>query len=338
MIQFPYIIAEMSGNHNQSIERAKTIILAAKNAGASAVKLQTYTPDTITLNHDSDDFVIKDKNSLWSSKKLYDLYAEAMTPWEWHKELFDYAAEIGIEIFSSPFDETAVDFLETLNVSRYKIASFENNHIPLIRKIAQTGKPVIISSGATEISQLETAVETLKAHGCNDITVLKCTSTYPASEENSNLVTIPVFKEKFNCTVGLSDHTMGIGVSIAAIALGAEVIEKHLTLDRSEGGVDSAFSMEPAEFKQLVEECNRAYKSLGKVQLDVLPEEEKSLQFKRSIYFQADINAGEIITEKHVKIVRPSKGLAPVHWDDILGKKVSKDKFFGEPLSWDDIA
>lgn len=338
MIKFPYIIAEMSGNHNQSVDRAKAIILAAKEAGASAIKLQTYTPDTITLNHDSDDFVIKDKNSLWSSKKLYDLYAEAMTPWEWHRELFDYATEIGIEIFSSPFDETAVDFLETLNVTRYKIASFENNHIPLIKKIAQTGKPVIISSGATKIEQLETAVETLKANGCKDITVLKCTSTYPASEENSNLVTIPILKEKFNCTVGLSDHTIGIGVSVAAIALGAEVIEKHLTLDRSEGGVDSAFSMEPAEFKSLVEECNRAYKSLGRVQLDVLPEEEKSLQFKRSIYFQSDIKEGETITEKHVKIVRPSKGLDPLHWETILGKKVNKNKFFGDPLSWEDIA
>ncbi len=337
MMQTPFIIAEMSGNHNQSIDRAKSIILAAKKAGASAVKIQTYTPDTITLNHDSDDFVIKDNTSLWSTKKLYDLYAEAMTPWEWHQALFDYAKEIDIELFSSPFDESAVDFLETFGVQRYKIASFENNHFPLLKKVAQTGKPVIISGGASTIEQLLQAVNTLIENGCPQVTVLKCTSTYPATVEHSNLNTIPVYRQLFSGPIGLSDHTMGIGVSVAAIALGATVIEKHFTLDRSEGGVDSAFSMEPAEFAQLVNECNNAFLALGQVQLDVLPEEQKSLQFKRSIYFQKDMEAGETITEDHVKIVRPGKGLSPKFWDQILGKKVNKNKHFGDPLSWEDI-
>lgn len=338
MSNIPFIIAEMSGNHNQSIDRAKTIILAAKEAGASAVKIQTYTPDTITLNHDSDDFVIHDPNSLWSKRKLYDLYAEAMTPYEWHQALFDYANAIGIELFSSPFDETAVDFLENLGVKRYKIASFENNHFPLLKKVASTGKPVIISGGASTIEQLLAAVNYLKDHGCSDITVLKCTSTYPATEDNSNLATIPFYKSLFNCTVGLSDHTMGIGVSVAAIALGAQVIEKHFTLDRSEGGVDSAFSMEPNEFKSLVIECNRAFRAIGSVQLTVLPEEQKSLQFKRSIYFQKALEAGETITTEHVKVVRPGKGLAPIYWEQIIGKRVNKNKSFGEPLLWEDLS
>jgi len=332
MNEFPFIIAEMSGNHNQSIERAKQIILEAKNSGVHAVKLQTYTADTITMKGV---YTIDDPNSLWNGQELHDLYKMAYTPWEWHKTLFDYAQSLDLICFSSPFDETAVDFLETLDCPMYKIASFENTHIPLIKHIAKTNKPVIISTGVSNVSEMQEAVETLYNNGCSDITLLKCTSTYPASPDNSNIITIPELQKIFpTCKIGLSDHTMGIGVAIASVALGAKVIEKHFTLSRADGGVDSAFSMEPAEMKMLVEECEKAYKSLGKIQLEVQENEIKSLFFKRSIFCSKDIEVGEAFTQENIKVIRPSSGLAPKYYEEILEKKAAIFIKKGTPLQW----
>jgi len=333
----PFVIAEMSGNHNKSLETAIKIIDAAADAGAHAVKLQTYTADTLTIDHAEGDFFIADKTSLWKGKSLFALYQEAYTPWEWHKALFDHARKRNIICFSTPFDETAVDFLESLNAPAYKIASFENNHIPLLRKIAQTGKPVIMSTGISTLSDIELAVQTLRSNGCKDLVLLKCTSTYPATPENSNITTIPHMAELFNCHVGLSDHTAGIGVAVAAVALGARVIEKHFTLDRSEGGVDASFSMEPAEFKALVEESERAFLGLGNVSYGILPEEKKSLTFKRSIYIVKDIAAGEKLTEENIRIIRPGLGLQPRFFEEVLGKRVRTDVKRGTPLSLDII-
>lgn len=331
-MNFPFIIAEMSGNHNQSIDRAKDIIRAIATCGCDAVKLQTYTADTITMKGA---FTIKDGNSLWDGKELYDLYKLAYTPWEWHAELFRYAASLGLICFSSPFDETAVDFLESINCPIYKIASFENTHHPLIKKVALTGKPVIMSTGTANLEEVKEAVEVLEKNNCKDITLLKCTSTYPASPENSNIITIPKLKEIFpNCKIGLSDHTMGIGVALGAVALGATTIEKHFTLRRADGGVDSAFSMEPEEMKSLVEESKRAYLALGSVQLDVQEIEKKSVFFKRSIYCSSDIKAGEMITPQNIKVIRPALGLKPKYYEDILGKKALKDISEGTPLEW----
>lgn len=333
----PFVIAEMSGNHNQSLERALEIVDAAAASGAHALKIQTYTPDTITIDHDKDLFFIEDKNSLWKGRKLYDLYAEAMTPWEWHEAIFARAKEKGIIAFSSPFDETAVDFLEKLNVPFYKIASFENNHFPLLKKVAQTGKPVIMSTGISTAADIFEAVKVLRDHGCKDLVLLKCTSTYPATPENSNIITIPHMKQLFECEIGLSDHTGGIGVSVAAVALGATVIEKHFTLRRSDGGVDSAFSLEPEEMKQLVIECDRAYQALGKVSYQILDAEKKSMQFKRSIYVVQDIKKGEILSEKNIRIIRPGAGLAPKFIDVVLGKTAKTDLKRGSALTWDMI-
>jgi len=330
----PFVIAEMSGNHNSSLDRALDIVRAAAKAGAHALKLQTYTADTITLNQRGGLFEISNPDSLWYGKHLYELYKEAHTPWEWHKEIFQLANELGMVAFSSPFDETAVDFLESLDVPAYKIASFESNHFPLLKKVAETGKPVIISSGASTLNEIYEAVSELKKHGCKEIIVLKCTSTYPATPENTNLKTIPVFQDIFHdCLVGLSDHTMGIGASVAAVALGARVIEKHFTLKRSDGGVDSDFSLEPAEMKALVIETERAFLALGAVQLDTQKSEEKSLQFKRSIYVIKDISKGEEITKENIKVIRPGNGLSPMYYNDILGTKASKDFIKGSPLS-----
>ncbi len=329
----PFIIAEMSGNHNQSIDRAFALVKAAAQAGASALKLQTYTADTITINHRGGLFDITDKNSLWYGKNLYELYQEAYTPWEWHKQVFDYANELGILAFSSPFDETAVDFLETLDVPAYKIASFESNHFPLLKKVAQTGKPILISSGTSKISELYESIQYLKSNGAKDIVIFKCTSTYPASAENTNVNTIPVLQQIFpNCTIGLSDHTMGIGASVAAVALGARVIEKHFTLKRADGGVDSAFSLEPHELKLLVEESERAFLALGNIQLDTQKSEEVSRQFKRSIYVVKDIKKGEKFTSENIKIIRPGDGMPPKYYENILGKKAPMDLNFGTPL------
>jgi len=329
----PFIIAELSGNHNQSLDRAKDIVKAAAEAGAHALKLQTYTADTITINHRGGLFDITDENSLWHGKNLYELYEEAHTPWEWHKEIFDYAKELGMEAFSSPFDETAVDFLEDLNVPAYKIASFESNHHPLLKKVASTGKPVIISSGASKINDLLESVAVLRSSGCKNITVLKCTSTYPANPENSNIVTIPEFQKHFpDDLIGLSDHTMGIGVSVASVALGARVIEKHFTLRRADGGVDSAFSLEPEEMKNLVVESERAFLALGHVQLDTQKSELASLRYKRSIYITQDIKEGEEFSPANTRIIRPGDGLAPKHMTEVIGQVAKKNLSKGTPL------
>ncbi len=330
----PFIIAEMSGNHNQSLDRALGLVDAAAKAGAHALKLQTYTADTITMKGV---MTIEDKNSLWNGKELHDLYKMAYTPWEWHKAIFDRAKEKGMIAFSSPFDESAVDFLETLNVPLYKIASFENTHHPLLKKVAQTGKPVIVSTGVTDQIDIDEAVEVLRKNGCKQIVLLKCTSTYPATPENTNLMTIPDMINKYKCTIGLSDHTMGIGASVAAVALGARVIEKHFTLKRADGGVDSSFSLEPEELKALVIETERAFLALGKVQYGIQAAEEKSKLFKRSIYVSKDIKAGEVFTSDNLKIIRPALGLAPKYWDDVIGKKSKIDLKAGAPLTKDSI-
>lgn len=330
----PFIIAEMSGNHNQSLDHALAIVRAAAASGAHALKLQTYTADTITMKGA---YTIEDKNSIWNGAELYDLYTKAYTPWEWHKPIFDLANELGMQAFSSPFDETSVDFLESLNVPFYKIASFENTHHPLLRKVAATGKPVIMSTGVASVSDIDESVEVLRNAGCKDLVLLKCTSTYPASPENSNLLTIPFLKERYSCEIGLSDHTMGIGVSIAAVALGATVIEKHFTIRRADGGVDSVFSMEPSEMKALVEESQKAYLALGHIQTEVQDAERKSLLFKRSIYASKDINEGDLLSDDNLRVIRPALGLAPKYWEQVMGKRAGKFIKAGSPVVADSI-
>jgi pseudaminic acid synthase len=328
----PFIIAEMSGNHNQSLERALAIVDAAADAGADAIKLQTYTADTMTL---PGVYTIQDEGSLWKGRELYDLYQEAHTPWDWHQPIFDRARERGILAFSSPFDETAVDFLESLGAPAYKIASFENTDHPLLRKVAATGKPVIMSTGAATVQEVAEGVQVLRAAGCKELILLKCTSTYPASPINTNLRTIPHLSALYGVQVGLSDHTMGVGASVAAVALGATVIEKHFTLRRADGGVDSAFSLEPEELKSLVVESERAWQALGQVKYGVQPAEEKTLFFKRSIYASKDIKAGEQLTKENIRVLRPGLGLPPKHYDQLLGKTASQNIKIGTPLSWD---
>lgn len=331
----PFIIAEMSGNHNQSLERALQLVEIAAAAGVDALKLQTYTPDTITLDVHTGEFFISDYSNIWNGQSLYNLYKEAYTPWEWHKAIFDKAKELGILTFSSPFDETAVDFLETLNVPAYKIASFENVDIPLIRKVARTGKPIIISTGMASAAELDEAVSVARAEGNDQIILLKCTSTYPATPANSNLATIPHMRELFNVEMGLSDHTMGVGVSVAAVALGATVIEKHFTTSRAEGGVDAAFSMEPHELKMLVEETERAWQSVGKVTYGPTEAEKKSMNDRRSLYIGEDMKAGEVLTAKNLRNVRPGMGLPTKYYDLVLGKSIKVDAKKGTPLSWE---
>ncbi len=333
--QPPFIIAEMSGNHNQSLGRALEIVEAAAKSGAHALKIQTYTPDTMTLNLDEREFHIADKESLWEGKSLYQLYGEAFTPWDWHKPIFDRAHELGIIPFSTPFDETAVDFLEGLDVPCYKIASFENIDLPLIKRVAETGKPLIISTGMASIAELDDLVRVTREAGCKDLILLKCTSTYPASAENTHIQTIPHMSKLFNCQVGLSDHTLGIGVSIASIALGARVIERHFTLSRQEGGVDSAFSLEPAEMSQLVGEATRAWQALGEVRYGATASEQKSMVFRRSLYVVKDLKSGDVLTRENVRSIRPSLGLPPKYIDVILGKKIKSNVKRGTPLSWD---
>ena len=328
----PFIIAEMSGNHNHSLERALAIVDAAADAGADAIKLQTYTADTMTL---PGAFTIEDENSLWKGRELYDLYKEAYTPWEWHKPIFNRARERGMIAFSSPFDESAVDFLEELGAPVYKIASFENTDHPLLRKVAATGKPVIMSTGAATLTELDEGVRVLREAGCGQLILLKCTSTYPSTPENTNLATIPHMRELFGVQVGLSDHTMGVGAAVAAVALGATVIEKHFTLLRADGGVDSAFSLEPQELHALVVESERAWQALGHVQYGVQRAEEKSRLFKRSVYAAKDIAAGEAFSKENTRVIRPGLGLAPKHYDELLGKPASKAIKAGTPLSWD---
>lgn len=334
----PFIIAEMSGNHNQSLERAKEIIKIAATAGAQAVKLQTYTPDTMTIDHHGGLFDITDKKSLWFGRNLYELYQEAHTPWEWHKPLFDHAKSLGILCFSTPFDDTAVDFLETLDVPCYKIASFENTDHPLLKKVAKTGKPVIMSTGIADLSDIMESVKVLKDNGCNDLVLLKCTSTYPATPENTNLITIPVLQQVFpDCVIGLSDHTMGIGASVASIALGARVVEKHFTINRADGGVDSTFSMEPAEMKSLVIESERAFLALGEVQLTVQKEEVKNTMFKRSVYVVKNINKGEQFTRDNIRIIRPGDGLPPKYYELMLERTAQRNYKIGSPLTWESL-
>ena len=328
----PFIIAEMSGNHNQSLERALKIIEIAAKSGADAIKLQTYTADTLTINQRGGLFDIEDSTSLWAGRNLYELYQEAYTPWEWHEAMFKCAADNGILCFSTPFDDTAVDLLENLDAPAHKIASFENNHHPLLKKVAKTGKPVIMSTGASTIANLDESVSVLRENGCKDLVLLKCTSNYPATPENSNIRTIPHLKELFDCEVGLSDHTMGIGVPIAAVTMGATVIEKHFCLSRAEGGVDSAFSLEPDELRSLVIETERAWQSLGKIQYGVQESEKKSLLFKRSIYVVKDIQVGEKFTEENIRVIRPGDGMAPKYYERLLGSVANVNLKMGTPL------
>ncbi len=333
----PFVIAEMSGNHNQSLVRALEIVEAAAKNGAHALKIQTYTPDTMTLDLDEREFHIGDPESLWEGTSLYKLYSEAFTPWEWHEPIFKRARELGIIAFSTPFDDTAVDVLESLDVPCYKIASFENTDLPLISRVAATGKPLIISTGMATVAELDETVCAAREAGCKDLILLKCTSTYPATPENTNILTIPHLRELFGCEVGLSDHTMGVGVSVASVALGATVIEKHFTLNRADGGVDSAFSMEPSEMVQLVEETARAWQALGHVSYGPTQAEKKSLQYRRSLYVVQDIKAGEVLTLENLRAIRPGLGLPPKYLHQVLGKKVNRNIPKGYSFSLDMI-
>lgn len=330
----PFIVAEMSGNHNQSIDRALEIVDAAAEAGAHAIKLQTYTADTMTMKGIN---TVTDKDSLWYGTELHTLYKEAYTPWEWHEAIFNRAKKHNIICFSSPFDISSVDFLESLGAPAYKIASLENTDHPLLKRVAQTGKPVIMSTGASTVSDIDESVQVLRMAGCKELVLLKCTSTYPASPENTNILTIPHMRDLYNCPVGLSDHSMGIGVSIAAVALGAILIEKHFTLSRADGGVDSAFSMEPAEMKSLVIETERAWQALGHIQYDVQKGEETSAYYRRSIYVSKDISEGELFSNENLRIIRPGDGLEPKYLEKLIGKKSRQNINKGTPLTWDKI-
>lgn len=330
----PFIIAEMSGNHNQSLDRALEITKKAASTGVDMLKLQTYTADTMTIDVDGGDFFIDDKKSLWYGKNLHALYKLAYTPWEWHEPIIKLANKLGMMCISTPFDDTAVDFLEDLNMPAYKIASFENSHIPLLKKIASTGKPIILSTGMATLSELSETVQTIREAGSKNLILLKCTSSYPSSPKNSNVLTIPHMRELFGCEIGLSDHTMGLGASIAAIAHGASVIEKHFTLRRSDGGVDSEFSLEPEEMRALVIESERAWESLGKINYGPSKSEKNSIKFRRSIYITEDIKEGEKLTSDNIKIIRPGFGLEPKYYDILLGKKVNQNLKRGTATSW----
>jgi len=325
----------MSGNHNKSLKRALEIVEAAARSGVHALKLQTYTPDTMTIDLDEREFHISDPKSLWTGTSLYKLYGEAYTPWEWHKPIFGRARELGMISFSTPFDNKAVDFLESLDVPCYKIASFENTDLPLIRRVASTGKPLIISTGMATVAELDESVRAAREAGCKDLILLKCTSTYPATPEDTNILTIPHMRELFNCEIGLSDHTMGLGVSVASIALGATIIEKHFTINRADGGVDSAFSMESAEMAQLIAEAKRAWQALGQVSYGSTEAEKKSIQFRRSLYVVKDLKTGDVLTCENVRSIRPGLGLPTKYLDQILGKTVKQDVKRGTALGWE---
>jgi pseudaminic acid synthase len=333
----PFIIAEMSGNHNQSLDMALKILEGAAKAGVQALKLQTYTPDTMTLDLTEGEFFIADPQSLWQGRSLYQLYQEAHTPWDWHRPIFNRCRELGLIGFSTPFDATAVDFLEELEVPCYKIASFELTDLPLIRRVAATGKPLIISTGMSTLSELDETVRTAREAGCQDLILLKCTSSYPASPEDSNILTIPHLRELFGCEVGLSDHTLGVGVAVASVALGATVIEKHLTLSRAEGGVDSAFSLEPEEMQALRRETEIAWKALGQVRYLPTAKEKQSLVFRRSLYIVKDMKAGEVLTRENLRAIRPGYGLPPKYLDLLLGKRVNRNVRRGTATSWEII-
>lgn len=331
-----YIIAELSANHNGSLKNALDTIKAAKEIGANAIKLQTYTADTLTLDSDKDDFIIKG-GTLWDGKKLYDLYKEAYTPWEWHKELFDYAREIGIDIFSSPFDKSAVDFLEQFNPSAYKIASFEITDYELIRYTASKMKPMIISTGIATIDEIQDAVDICRSVGNSDIVLLKCTSSYPAPLEEANLLTIPNLAQTFGVISGFSDHTMGSTAPIVAVTLGAKIIEKHFILDKSIGGPDAEFSMDKQEFLEMVKAIRDTEKLLGKVDYSLDEKRKKSRRFSRSLYVAKDIKKGELFTEENIRSVRPGYGMHPKYLNDVFGKKASYDLAFATPLTWEHI-
>ena len=331
-----YIIAEMSANHLQDYEKAVQIIKQAAKAGADAIKLQTYTPDTITMNVNNEYFKIK-QGTIWDGKTLYDLYKEAYTPWEWQPKLQKIAHEEGIEFFSTPFDKTSVDFLEEMNVPVYKIASFEINDIPLIDYIAKKGKPIIFSNGVAEIADIELAIKTMKKNNVEEIALLKCTSSYPAPIEQANLKTIPNMRDTFDVVAGLSDHTPGIVAPITAVALGAKIIEKHICLDRKLGGPDASFSLEPEEFKQMVDSVREAEKAIGKVTYELTEKQEKSRELMRSLFVNEDIRKGEKITEKNIRSVRPAFGLHPKYYDKVIGRIAKKDMKKGEPLKINQI-
>lgn len=330
----PFIIAEMSGNHNQSLERALSLVDIAADSGANAIKLQTYTPDTITLDVNTSDFQVRDSSNLWHGESLSSLYHKAHTPWEWHEKIFEHASSRNLLCFSSPFDETAVDFLETLHAPAYKIASFENNHLPLIKKAAATGKPLIISTGMATVEELSRSVQAARDAGCQDLVLLKCTSSYPATPLDSNLRTIPHLRDLFGCHVGLSDHTMGCGVPAAAVAFGACVVEKHFTISRADGGVDSSFSLEPSELTLLVEETHRAWQSLGNIAYGPAPSEVANVKYRRSIYISANIQPGDVFSMQNLKVIRPGNGLDPALLDLVLGRKCTAACKKGTPLKW----
>jgi N-acetylneuraminate synthase len=331
----PVVVAEISGNHNRSLDRALRIVDAVAKAGAQAVKLQTYTADTMTLPLAEREFFVSDPKNPWTGRSLYDLYQEAHTPWEWHRALFDHCRGHGLLAFSTPFDATAVDFLEELNAPCYKIASFENIDLPLIRRVAATGKPVIISTGMASAVEIAEAVNAAREQGCKELVLLKCTSTYPADPSNSHLKTIPHLSELFHCPVGLSDHTLGIGAAVAAVALGASLIEKHITLDRKDGGVDASFSLEPDEMARLVSETQRAWESLGCIHYGPTDDESASLQYRRSLYIVKDIRAGEVFSAENIRAIRPGLGLPPKFMELVMGRKASRDIACGTPVSWD---
>lgn len=328
-----FIIAELSANHNQDFDIALKTIKAAQDAGADAIKLQTYTADTITLNSEKEYFQVK-QDTIWDGTTLYNLYQQAYTPWEWQPKLKEYAEKLGLMCFSSPFDKSAVDFLEKLKVPAYKIASFEITDIPLIEYTASKGKPIIISTGIASLADIEQAVNTCRRVGNNKIALLKCTSSYPAPIEEANLLTIPHLRDTFNVIPGLSDHTMGHSVSVAAVALGAKIIEKHFILDRNMGGPDSSFSMEPTEFKQMVNAIRDVERALGQVSYKITPKVEKSRVFARSLFVVKDVKAGEELTKENVRSIRPGYGMHPKHYKEILGKKFNKDIERGTPLEW----
>ena len=333
----PLIIAELSGNHGQSLARAMAMVDAAADCGAHAVKIQTYTADTITLDVEREEFRIPSSEGLWGGRSLHSLYEEAHTPWEWHAAIFERAAQRGISCFSSPFDETAVDFLETLDTPAYKIGSFENGHLPLIARAAETGKPMIISTGMATLAEIDEAVQCARDSGCQQLALLKCTSSYPAEAYESHILTIPHMSKLFRCPVGLSDHTLGIGAPIAAVANGACCIEKHFVLDRSSGAVDSAFSLEPAEFTQLVSETQRAWASLGKIPYGPTDAESASRKYRRSVYFAQDMSAGTALNQENIKVVRPGGGLHPRHYAALLGRRITKDVRRGDAVDWSSI-
>ena len=333
----PCIIAEISGNHNKSLNNALKLLEIAAKAGADIVKLQTYRPDTITIRSSRKDFLIKDKKSLWKNQNLFNLYKKGFTPWEWHEALFKKAKKLNITCFSSVFDETSVDFLEKFNVPAYKISSFESNHYPLIKKVILTKKPIIISVGMNSYKEIKELVKFLKKNKCKNFALLKCTSYYPAEPNDSNIKTIRDMRKNFKCEVGFSDHTLGIGASIAAVASQATIIEKHFTLDKKSKGVDSRFSLEPKELSALVKESFIAWKSLGNIFYGSTKNEKKSLSFRRSIYIVKDIKRGQVLTKDNIKVIRPSFGLHPKNYSKVIGKRISKNCKKGDPLKFKNI-